>query len=207
MAWEFDEPDAVGSGDRLNPSDCLGHLLVVWACDYIDHSPTRFTKPGDKSDVIVVDVVDLDLPDDQGYQGALYRRCWWRQARLIGALRNRVGNPNPLLGWMQQGVATMGRPPYELVSATSDKDAVARAQAWANAHPRFEPSFNSLPAAPVSPAVSPRSPAPSLIEQQAGAAAGGNDYLKRLADAGRAGAARVAPPLPPPPPQDDDPPF
>jgi hypothetical protein len=136
----FDEPDEV-SGERINPKDVLGHLLLVWAVDYIEHSPTKYTQPGKQSDVIVVDCVDLDATDDpsQPY-GRLVRKCWWRNGRLIGALRGKIGTGKPMLALMAQGVATMGQPPYELISATKDPESVVRANTWLGANPDFTPS-------------------------------------------------------------------
>ena len=194
MTYEFDEPDAVG-GDRLNPKDCVGHLLMVWAVGYIDHSPTKFTVKDRPSDVIVVDVVNLDEPDEDGYQGRLYRGCWWRQSRLIGSLRNRIGK-GPVLAWMGQGVATMGFPPYELRSANQDPESVARGQAWLAGHPDFTPGLRAAPTAP-----SPQEPAaparqPSMLERIAAQQA---ETLKPVRTA--------LPPAPPRPPQSDEPPF
>ncbi len=85
----FGEPEETG-GLRLNPKDIINHLLMVWACDYIPHSPTQFTQPGKPSDVIVVDVVDLDQMGEDGRPGLLARKCWWRQAQLIQSLKGRI---------------------------------------------------------------------------------------------------------------------
>lgn len=135
-----DEP----ASDRLNPADCLGHLLLVWAIGYTDHSPTKYTVEGKKSDVVHVDVVDLDQADEAGYQGKIFRNCWWRNGRLIGFLRPRIGRDKPVLARMSKGVATMGQPPYELQVATHDPSAVARATAWIEAHPEFQPTSGEM---------------------------------------------------------------
>lgn len=137
----FDEPDEVG-GERLNPKDVLGHLVLVWAVDYIEHSPTKYTIPGKNSDVIVVDCVDLDdtTSDPAQPYGKLVRKCWWRNGRLIGALRGKIGTGKPMLALMAQGVATMGQPPFELISATRDPESVVRANTWLGANPDFVPS-------------------------------------------------------------------
>jgi len=136
---QFDEPDET-IGIRLNPRDIIGHLVMVWATDYIPHSPTRHTKPGKPSDVIVVDVVDLDQVDELGQPGLLARQVWWRQVKLIMALKGRIGKPTPILAKMGQGKATQGLPPFELFSMTSDAGCVQRANAWLTAHPDFTPS-------------------------------------------------------------------
>lgn len=196
----FEDPDPVG-GDRLNPKDCLGHLLMVWAVSYIDHSPTKFTVANKPSDVIVVDVVDLDQADEDGYQGKVFRSCWWRQSRLIGSLRGRIGR-GPTLAWMAQGVATMGFPPFELRSANQDAEAVGRGQAWLAAHPEFAPGGR----APMSvqgmdirtTVVEPEPVQPRVLSRLEQIAAQQADALRK-----------VTAPLPPAPPpkQADDPPF
>lgn len=137
MGLQFDDEPA---SDRLNPVDCLDHLLLVWAIGYTDHSPTKYTVEGKKSDVVHVDVVDLDLADENGYAGKVFRNCWWRNGRLIGFLKPRIGREKPVLARMARGVATMGQPPYELHPATEDKAAVELASAWIAAHPDFFPS-------------------------------------------------------------------
>jgi hypothetical protein len=136
---DYDEPTEVG-GTRINPESAVGHLLLIWAVDYIAHSPTKFTSDDKPSDVIVVDVVDLDVADENGYAGLLGRKSWWRQARLIGALREKVGTGRPMLAQMTLGIPTRGKPPYELVSMSGDPDSVARARAWRAGHPEFVPS-------------------------------------------------------------------
>lgn len=145
----FDEPDdAGGNGPRLYPKDILGHLLLVWAIEYIEHSPTQYTKPGQASDVVTVDVVDLadqlgqPVKDPEtGEDGFLVRRSWWRQNHLIKMLKLKLGNTNPLLVTMSKGAAGVGRnAPFQLVSMTGNEAAVAMANAWLQAHPDFTPS-------------------------------------------------------------------
>lgn len=139
----FQEPDEVGAsgGPRLYPQHVLNHLVIIYAIDYIEHSPTRFTKPGDRADVTVVDVIDLDLIDPETNQpGLLATKVWWRGARLNGALKGKVGSGTPLLARVGKGQATQGMPPYVLTSMTQDPQAVARANAWFAANPGFKPS-------------------------------------------------------------------
>jgi hypothetical protein len=141
----FGEPEETG-GLRLNPKDIINHLLMVWSCDYIAHSPTQFTQPGKPSDVIVVDVVDLDQMGADGQPGLLAVRCWWRQAQLIQSLKPRIGKPDPVLARMGRGTASMGKAaPYQLISATADGQAVRLATSWLEAHPEFTPG-NPTPA-------------------------------------------------------------
>lgn len=135
----FAEPEETG-GLRLNPKDILNHLLMVWAVDYIAHSPTQYSRPDKPSDVIVVDVVDLDQVDPNGQPGLLARRCWWRQAQLIQSLKAKIGQKDPVLARMGKGTGTLGRAaPYQLFSATADGPSVQRANTWLNGHADFVP--------------------------------------------------------------------
>jgi hypothetical protein len=152
----FDEPGETG-GTRLNPRDCLNHLLMVWSIDYIAHSPTVHTRPDRPSDAVIVDVIDLDLQGEDGGPGLVARKTWWRQARLIQSLRDKVGNPRPMLVRMTQGIAAKGfQPPYELLSMSQDPQSVARARHWLESHRDFEPSKAGI--APTSPALPPQQP-------------------------------------------------
>lgn len=136
----FDEPEET-AGLRINPADAQGHLLLVWAVQYVAHSPTRFTQPGKQSDVIIVDVVDLDQNGEDGQPGLLARRTWWRQGKLIQALRPKVGAATPMLVQMSKGTGSQGfAAPFILVSMTQDRQAVARATRWLENHPDFKPS-------------------------------------------------------------------
>jgi hypothetical protein len=146
----FDEPLEFGNGVRLYPKDIMGHLLLVWAVEYIPHSPSQFTQPGKPSDVVVVDAVDLDqLDPETQQQGLLARSTWWRQAQLIKALKTKVGGLSPLLVEMTKGTAAMGRTaPFVLVSRTQDPYAVQRANLWLKANPDYVPS-KPMPPMPV----------------------------------------------------------
>ena len=140
---EFSEPQ---TGGRLNPRDIVGHLLLVWPVDYLTSVVTKFTKADKPSDAIVVDVVDLDQPDVNGDEGALFQSVWWLQSRLIQALKNKVGSPDPMLAWMDQGVASPGmNSPFILTSATGDPTCVKRAEAWAARHPDFKSNDGPSP--------------------------------------------------------------
>lgn len=135
----FAEPETAGGP---YPKDLVGHLLMVWPVDYIDDAPSKFSRPGAQSDVIVVDLVDLDVVDEYTKElGQLSRQAWWRPGRLIGSLKRRLGSKDPVLAWMQMGTASKGmNAPYELVSATSDPMSVDRAKLWLEKNPDFEPT-------------------------------------------------------------------
>ena len=140
-----------------------------------------------------MDVVDLDVVEPETRQpGRLSRKNWWRQSRLIRELKGTVGRPTPKLVWMTVGIATQGRPPYQLVDATAHPEAVARGQAWVTQNPGFRPSepggrtytqsTQQQPQQPFTP------PAPSPLEE--------------MANRARQTAPQQSPPLPyqPPPP-------
>jgi hypothetical protein len=151
----FDDVEG-GFSDYLNPPDILGHLLLVWAVDYIPHSPTKYSTPGKLSDVILVDGVDLDRPDENGHQGLLVRRAWWRQSRLIRDLKNKIGRPNPMLFRLGKDTSQPGpNAPYIIISMKSDPESVKRAEAWLAAHPDFRPSekleYDNPPDTPAQP--------------------------------------------------------
>lgn len=150
MTLSFSDPEETG-GIRLNPRDIVGHLLLVWVVDYVAHSPTQYSRPDKPSDVIIVDVVDLDQVDEFGRPGLLARKAWWRQAQLIQSLKPRVGEKSPVLAKMDKGGAAMGRTaPFVLTNMKGDQQSVARAQAWAAANPGFTASTpNQVPTAPV----------------------------------------------------------
>lgn len=138
---KFVEPEETG-GNRCYPKDIVNHLLLVWAIDYIAHSPTQYTRPDKPSDVIVVDVVDLDQVDEFTNQaGLVARRTWWRQSRLIQSLKPRLGNTDPMLVRMVKGMGSKGmNAPFELLSMTGDPGCVGRATAWLNSNHDFAPS-------------------------------------------------------------------
>lgn len=140
MGLNLEEPDTQGNGIRAYPKDILGHLLLVWAIEYIEHAPTQYTKPGQPSDVVVVDVVDLSNIDEETGQPVVARCTWWRQAQLIKSLRGRIGK-DPVLVSMGKGTAAIGKSqPFTLTSQTQNETAVAIAQAWWADNQDFVPS-------------------------------------------------------------------
>lgn len=199
-----DEPTpGVGAGDTLYPASCLNHLLLVWFINYIEHSPTVYSTPGKNSDVIVVDVVDLDLPDDDGYQGKVFRGSWWRNGRLIGFGKPRLGRPKPVIATMAFGGVTMGNKPYELHTQDHDPGMVARGSAWLQAHTDFRPTIagqTESGAVPV-PQVRQKSQLEILADQQLNRA----PHQQVLRDASAGGGSSLPPP--PRPAQDIDAPF
>lgn len=192
------------TGVRINPRDCVGHLLLIWVIDYLPHKPTQFSRPDKPSDVIVVDVVDLDVVDPESDQpGLLARHTWWRQAKLIQKLKTKVGSPNPWLAYMAKGGASTGfNAPFVLNGASSEPAAKQRAVEWMTRNPGFVPSvpfveggLESHPQPEVETYVPPVTRQPTILESIAGA---------RLGDQGQRGADRLSHLQPP---QGGKPPF
>lgn len=193
------------TGVRINPRDCVGHLLLIWVIDYLPHKPTQFSRPDKPSDVIVVDVVDLDVVDPEtGQPGLLARHTWWRQAKLIQKLKPKVGTPHPWLAYMAKGGASTGfNAPFVLNGASSEPAAKQRAMEWAARNPGFVPSAKFVEGAEYQPQpeVETYTPsrAPTILE---------SIVSQRLGDQGQRGADRIGlMGQPPPPPQGGKPPF
>lgn len=128
-------------GDILPLADVVGHLLLIAPTEYVTDIATKFTKdPSKLSDAIRCDVAVLTQQDEQGGYGVVYRGClWFNIIRL--SLRKSIpdtANGDAVLARVGQGAAQQGQdPPYVLVDAMSDSDAVAFAEQWLAAHPEF----------------------------------------------------------------------
>jgi hypothetical protein len=180
-------------GRRIYPRDILGHLILVWPVEYLPNKPTINSRPDRPSDVVVVDVVDLDVVDPETNRpGLLAQRVWWRPALLIRDLKNLIGSKNPVVAYMTQGGATPGRnAPFKLVSASGDEACMRRAREWRAQNPGFVPSAPyetdiPVPASTPAPTAAPVSPAPVQNES----------LLARLARSSVEGANRLPPPQP-----------
>lgn len=186
----FGEPEISGGP---YPKDLLGHLLMVWAVDYIQDAPTKFSRGNQPSDAIVVDLVDLDEVDHTGQAGVVSYGAWWRPSKLIQSLKRRLGSEDPVLVWMTLGTASPGmNQPYVLVSATGDPGAMDRAEKWLAANPDFRPSSAGMPQTQ---GMSNSHPQPEVE---------GSDNrirssLERMARQAQEGADRLPPPPPEPP--------
>ena len=130
----FTEPEPIGSGeDReyLNPRDVIGHLMMIYVVQYVPDAPTKKNPNGD---AVIVDVVDL-YPG----QGRLYRLEWWRPGYLVGALKKKVGNVQPIMGVMREKEVSRGTT-FEIESMTQNPKCVQMAQQWYTQNPGFAPS-------------------------------------------------------------------
>lgn len=199
MDLVIDEPEELNTGTKLYPKDIINHTVLVWAIEYIAHSPTQFNDGSDPKkpcDVVVVDLIDLDQVSDEGSPGLVSRGSWWRQGRLIQRLKPRVGKPNPLIGRITKGLGPNGA--FELMDLSADEKALARARNWWAINGGFTPSqpFNATQA-PSAPSVSVAAqsnptPPPSALEQLANSSLGRSpqqesvtmERLRRLGEQG-----------------------
>jgi hypothetical protein len=182
----IDEPEEINTGQKLYPKDIINHTVLVWATDYIGHSPTQFNDGSDPKkpcDVVVVDLIDLDQVGEDGSPGLVSRGSWWRQGRLIQRLKPRVGRPNPLIGRIIKGLGPNGA--FELMDLSADERALQRARSWWTINGGFIPSqpFDApgRPQAPVQ--VSSQSvpaPPPSALEQLANQSLGRNPTVESV---------------------------
>lgn len=173
------------TGVRINPRDCVGHLLMIWVIDYLPHKPTQYSRPDKPSDVIVVDVVDLDVVDPETSKpGLLARHTWWRQAKLIQKLKPKVGSPHPWLARMAKGGASAGfNAPFVLNGAGDEPGARERALEWASRNDGFQPSVPFMEGTNPQPQVetpAPAVPPTSILGQMAAQAQRGADRLAHL---------------------------
>lgn len=114
-----------GSGDQLNPADIEGHVLIVAPVEFLPHVPTQFTKPGEVSPAIKVNVADLS-----GAEGPVaYYGVLWFNVKLYNGLKGQIGDE--ALGQMVKGQGTPGQsPPWLLLDMFSNAQWLAYAQEW-----------------------------------------------------------------------------
>jgi hypothetical protein len=125
------------AGDQLSPAELLGHLLVICPTEYRYGIITKYNKPNDGgSEAVVIDVAVLTQQDING-QIPTYHDAMWFNVGLRITLKKQMGQL--VLARMGQGEAKDGQdPPYTLVDATQDPQAVAFAEQWLASHPDFE---------------------------------------------------------------------
>ena len=140
MSFDDEWDEFVESTGFVKAKDLVDHLVIIFPIGYIPHIQTINTVQGKRSDGIACDVVDLDVVGDDGNIGKLYRNNNFMQAKLIVGLRPRIGGR--VLGHiLVEPTAKPGRnPAYVFMSATQNPDAVARANAWLQAHPDYKPT-------------------------------------------------------------------
>lgn len=135
MSEEWASP-IEGGGEFIKIGQLAGHLIIAYPIGYIEHLPTKFSTPDKRSDAIACDIVDLDVMDENGQPGKIYRNQRLMQGQVIAALRPRIGGR--VLGRVTQGISRNGmNPPWQIQDATKDPDAIARATAWVQVHADF----------------------------------------------------------------------
>lgn len=148
-------------GEFARPESLNGHLLVIYPIGYVPHIQTQYSRPGERSDAVCCDVIDLDDKDELGNIGKVYRSSNFMQAQLIVSLRPFVGRK--VLGIMGKGVGKVGRQaPWVIRDMSQDQESVARARAWSHANPGFGVSAFAAPLTYQGPGnqVAPATPAP-----------------------------------------------
>lgn len=127
----------------INPPQMIGHLLLVWVIDYQTDVPTKYPRKDDRgnllpADAVFCDIVDLNMPDENGQRGFLMRRSRWTQGRLIRDTKKWVGCPDPLL-------VSMGKDGDAYIITFQDKNpgAVSVAEEWASRNPNFVPGADA----------------------------------------------------------------
>lgn len=169
-------------GDMLPQSDVLNHTMVVIPTEWIEHIPTKNTKPGEKSPAIRVHVADFAADP---HNPVIYRDVLWFGV-IQGPLRRQLGKC--LASRMTQGVATQGNnPPWQLKSVMDEPDWVAFLTNWldgtpeglafqaeaeaalamAASAPAAAPSEPTAPAAPQAPTTPPAPPAAPALSAPA----------------------------------------
>jgi hypothetical protein len=196
----------------LNPSDMVGHLLLVWPVRYEADTVTKYPRQdGRPSDAVYVDVVDLNLPDETNQPGKVMRAAKWTQGRLIRDTKHAVGVPRDGAMLVQMG---KDGDAYQIIDMTTNPGAVQYAENWLAAHPQFQPGQDQPQATNPYPPQQPLTQQPqqqgtwgppvSSPPQQESVM----DRLRRQASGNNPYAPPAQPNLPPYPGfQDENPPF
>lgn len=156
-------------GDMLPQADVLNHVLIVVPTEWIEHIPTKNTKPGEKSPAIRIHVADFTADP---HNPTVYRDVLWFGV-ITNALRRQIGKY--LASMMTQGVATNGNnPPWQLKSMLDDPSWAAYLGNWLDNTPEGQafqtecnaavqmaeanPTGPTAPEAPAAPAAAPAGP-------------------------------------------------
>jgi hypothetical protein len=116
----------VTSGDQLNPADIENHTLVVIPVLHQADVPTEYSKAGEPSPCITVNVADLSA---EGGVPVVYKGVMWWNAFLQGGLKRQIGQT--ILGRMTQGQKTPGKnAPWQLLDVMGEQAWVTYAEQW-----------------------------------------------------------------------------
>lgn len=116
----------VSGGDQLNPADIDGHSLIIIPVEWQADVPTEYSKAGEPSPCITVNVADLSA---EGGVPVVYRGVMWWNAMLQSGLKRQIGQT--ILGRMQQGQKSPGKnAPWQLLDIMGEQDWVSFAEQW-----------------------------------------------------------------------------
>lgn len=112
--------DAPITGGNLKPADVEGHLLVVEPLEYVPNMTTAFGE----SDAVRVNVHDISAQET-------HENVLWFPKALVGSLKPSIGKR--ILAVMGKGTAKAGQsPPWVLIDATANSEAVTAATNYLN---------------------------------------------------------------------------
>jgi hypothetical protein len=197
----------------LNPSDIVGHLLIVWPVRYETDTATKYPRQdGRPSDAVYVDIVDLNLPDELNQPGKVMRAAKWTQGRLIRDTKHAIGVPREDAMLVQMG---KDGDAYQIVDQATNPGAVEYASRWLAAHPQFHPGQDAPQPRDPQPQSSPWPPATGQQSGQWNPPVSGPpqsestmDRLRRQAQSSNPYAPQPGlPTYPNPGQQDENPPF
>jgi hypothetical protein len=151
------------------PSNLANHNLIIWVVEHLKDAPGGIPREdGKPTDAIVVDVVDLDRPDQTNrFWGALAEGMWWRAGTVIGKLRPFIGG-EPILVRLAAGFAPGSKyKTFSFIDVSGDPNIMAKANAWMQWNPQFQPS-RPTPSQMQAPLPPPATPAAPPVPQHLG---------------------------------------
>lgn len=164
MSDDFQQP---GRGDKFEPSEYSGALLLVYPTEYFSAIPTQH------GDTAVVDchIVVLDRVDPTTNAPMVLRDARIFGRAMVPQLKGGVNGGRAVLGRLGQGQNTKGNPPWVLLDFTEQDAALARQYMAQFPDPR-KAAPQAPPTSPVSaPSGTPGwggSQAPQIPAQQSG---------------------------------------
>lgn len=153
--YEFVAPGAGEVEEGVRPADLNGHLVICYALEYAPSVPTKFSPDGKPA--VRLNLADLSTGEFHG--DALWFNSW-----IVNDLKRAIGKP--MLARIGQGAdSSKGNPPWILIDATGDQEAIAAATAWLNANPGRLSGQGLAATAPATPAPAPVAtvPAASMV--------------------------------------------
>lgn len=137
MSDQFQQP---GRGDKFEPSEYAGALLLVYPTEYFSAIPTQH------GDTAVVDchIVVLDRVDPQTGAPMILRDARIFGRAMVPQLKGGVGG-RAILGRLGQGQNTKGNPPWVLTDFSAGDAEIARQYTNQFPDPRKAATFQNAP--------------------------------------------------------------